>query len=178
MARLLVNQLMARFHKWLSVLLLIIGSIVNSYAANYVIDSTQTNVRFAIDHFKTSATTGGFYNVKRQLQYNPSAKTGSISLIIPIKSLDTVNKAFNLKLTGPDYFNMEQFPSARFESTKWYFTNSKASPQVTQVDGNLTLHGETHPITLKVTRFNCDLSLTVKKDVCTSGFTAMIDRTK
>lgn len=134
-------------------------------------------MRFAIDNLKTSVTTGGFYNVKGQLQYDPSLKIGSIFLIIPIKSLDTGNKAINLKLTGADFFDIQQFPLAHFESTKWYF-NNKTSPQVTQVDGNLTLHGETHPISLRATTFNCYLSSSVKKEVCGGGFTATIDRTK
>lgn len=173
-----LKQLIAHSYKLVSVPLIILSSIATSNAANYVIDSSQTNIRFAIDNFKTAATTGGFYNVNGQLQYDPNLRAGNISLIIPIKSLDTGNKAFNLKLMGSDFFNMQQFPWARFESTKWHFTNSKASPQVSQVDGNLTLHGQTNPISLKANKFNCDLHPTVRKDVCTGGFTTTIDRTK
>ncbi|WP_201556978.1 YceI family protein [Psychrobacter sp. 72-O-c] len=178
MVGLSVNHVITLSHKLLVMLLLMTSSISSSYAANYVIDSARTSVRFAIDNFKNSGTTGGFYNVKGQLQYDPSAKTGNISLIIPIKYLDTGKKTFNIKLTGPDFFNMQQFPLAHFESTKWYFDNNKTNSQVTQVDGNLTLHGETHPISLKATKFNCYLSATVKKDICSGDFTTTIDRTK
>ncbi|WLP95456.1 YceI family protein [Psychrobacter sp. M13] len=178
MVRFFLRQYLTHFYKGLSLLLIIVSSTATSYAASYVIDSTQTNVRFALDNLKTSSTTGGFYNVKGQLQYDPSSKVGTISLIIPIKSLDTGNKAFNLKLTGPEFFDIQQFPLARFESSKWYFNNSKTSPQVTQVDGNLTLHGETHPISLRANKFECSLNPTVKKEVCGGAFTATIDRTK
>ena len=164
--------------KRLAMLVVMLTSFSNSHAANYVIDSNQTNVRFAIDNLKTSVTTGGFYNVKGQLQYDALLRTGSVALIIPIKSLDTGNKAFNLKLTSADFFDTQRFPSATFTSTQWHFNDNKLGTQVTQIDGKLTLHGETHPISLKATKFNCALSTTINKDVCAGGFTATIDRTK
>lgn len=177
MVGVLLNYLGARFCKPLMIVSLILSSIVSSSAANYIIDPANTNVRFAIDNFKTSSTTGGFYNVKGQLQYNPIAKTGNISLVIPINSLDTGNKSFNLKLTSPNFFDVGRFPSARFESTKWHF-NNKVNSKVTRVDGNLTLHGETHPVTLKATTFNCSSNTTDEKEICNGGFTTTIDRTK
>ena len=158
--------------------LLIISAAPSSHAASYTINPAGTHVRFAIERFKTSATTGGFYDIKGQLQYDPSRQTGDISLIIPIDSLNTGNPSFNSSLTGPDFFDAKKFPSARFKSTKWYFDQDKKSPQVTRVDGKLTLHGETHPISLKATNFACYLSPSLKKDVCGGDFTATIDRTK
>lgn len=135
-------------------------------------------MRFAIEHFKTSTNTGGFYNVKDQLQYDPISKLGDISLIIPIDSLNTGNKAINNNLKGADFFNMPRFPSAHFQSTNWYFSDSK----VTQVDGNLTLHGETHPISLIATKFKCyQASIAkdiAKNEVCGGEFSTTIDRTK
>ena len=158
--------------------LLIISAAPSSHAASYTINPAGTHVRFAIERFKTSATTGGFYDIKGQLQYDPSLQTGDISLIIPINSLNTGNPSFNSSLTGPDFFDAKKFPSAQFKSTKWYFDQNKKSPQVTKVDGKLTLHGETHPISLTATNFDCYLSPSLKKDVCGGDFTATIDRTK
>ncbi|MBP3946094.1 YceI family protein [Psychrobacter sp. K31L] len=158
--------------------LLIISNITSSYAASYVINPASTNVSFAIERFKTSTTTGGFYNVKGNLQYDPSSKTGDISLVIPISSLNTGNKAFNHTLTGPNFFDVQRFPLARFDSTKWYFNQNKSLPKILKVDGNLTLHGETHPISLTATKFDCYLHPAFKKDVCNGNFTATVDRTK
>ena len=158
--------------------LLLVSTIDDSHAASYAINPASTHIRFAIERFKTSATTGGFYDIKGQLQYDPILRTGDISLIIPIDSLNTGNPSFNNSLTGPDFFDAKKFPSARFKSTKWYFDQNKKSPQVTRVDGKLTLHGETHPISLTATKFDCYLSPSLKKDVCGGDFTATIDRTK
>ena len=155
-------------------LLLIASAAHSSYAASYVINPKNTSVQFTIEHFKTSTTTGGFYNVKGQLKYESVAKSGDISLLIPIDSLNTGNKAINNNLKGAGFFNMQRFPSAHFQSTNWYFNSS----QVTRVDGNLTLHGETHPISLTTTKFNCYQASTAKNEVCSGEFSTTIDQTK
>ena len=166
MSQLVFDKVVLHYYKRLGTLLLLAGCTVISHAATYKIEPDHSNVRFAIDHLKTSATTGGFYNVTGILQYDPSAKTGDISLIIPIKSLNTGNKVFNLKLMGPDFFNMDQFPLARFESTTWHFSSDKDNPKVTRVDGKLTLNGQTRPISLLATKFNCYLSSPLNRTVC------------
>ena len=178
MSQFLFDPAVSRYCQPLGVLLLLANCMASSHAATYKIEPDNSNVRFAIDHFKTSATTGGFYNVTGILQYDPSAKTGDISLIIPIKSLNTGNKSFTLKLMGPDFFNMQKFPLAHFESTKWHFTSDKENPKVTRVDGKLTLNGQTHPISLLATKFDCYLSSPLKNTVCGGNFTATIDRTQ
>ncbi len=169
--RSLFNHLLLYTGKLLAALLLMVAYTSISHAAVYDIDPTHTNVRFGIDHFNTSTNTGGFYNVTGKLQYNPSAKTGSISLVIPINSLNTGSRSFNQKLTGRDFFDMAQFPLAYFESTKWYFMTDKTRSEVTRIDGKLTLHGETHPVTLTATSFDCYVSPSRKNSVCGGGFT-------
>lgn len=171
-------QAMSRFRQPLAVLLLLVGCIGSSNAARYFLEPNNSNVRFEIDHFNTSTNSGGFYNLTGQLEYDARAKTGSVSLVIPINSLNTGNEAFDLTLTGPDFFDVEKFPVATFESTKWHFNNAKAGADVAKVDGNLTMHGITHPITLTATKFNCYFSFIAKSSVCGGDFTTTIDRTK
>ncbi len=164
----------------ITALLLIAGIISNSHAASYVINPEHTNVRFSVDTFHTSnssTVTGGFYNVTGQLQYDPSVNRGKVTLMIPINSLKTGSRALDMKLTGVDFFEIERFPQAYFESTKWYFAPDKAR-EVTRVDGNLTLHGKTHLITLTATKFHCYDSPVRKNSTCSGDFTTTIDRTK
>ncbi len=175
-----------RYQKLLSqsglILSIMTSTMMGAYAATYLIEPNNSNVRFEIDHFNTSTNTGGFYNLTGQLEYDPTAKKGSISLVIPINSLNTGNKAFDIVLKGPDFFEVEKFPSASFESTQWYFSdvnaNGKERGDVLSIDGNLTMHGLTNPITLTSTKFNCYFSFIAKKQVCGGDFTTTIDRTK
>lgn len=178
MTTVLFQRISVPLHRFILLPLLITYVMNVSYAENYIIRPTKTQVSFAIERFKSSATTGGFYNVQGQLQYNPNLKTGYISLIIPIKSLNTGNRAFNSKLTGPDFFNAQEFPLAHFKSTNWYFDQDNNNPQVVRVEGNLTMHGETHPIRLTATQFECYLATTFKNEICAGNFTTTIDRTK
>ena len=115
----------SHIYSFLTIPLLLVGATNSSQAANYTINPASTHIRFAIERFKSSATTGGFYNIKGHLQYDPNLSIGDISLIIPINSLNTGNPSFNNSLTGPEFFDMQRFPSAHFESTKWHFNQDK-----------------------------------------------------
>lgn len=183
MSQSLFTNTVSVYRKPLMALLLNMLALASSQAATYNIDPTHTNVRFAVDHFNTSTNTGGFYNLTGQLDYDPIAKTGYISLLIPLNGLSTGNKAFDITLKSDDFFNIEKYPLASFESSKWHFSNDKGGTEktglkVTKVDGMLTLHGKTKPITLNATKFNCYLSPILKKSVCGGDFTTTIDRTK
>jgi len=81
-------------YSFLTIPLLLVGAANSSQAANYAINPASTHIRFAIERFKSSATTGGFCNIKGQLQYDPNLKSSDISLIIPINSLNTGNLSF------------------------------------------------------------------------------------
>ena len=183
---LLFDQAIAPYKKPLGALLLLASCIGSSHAATYLLEPNNTNARFEIDHFNTSTNTGGFYNITGQLQYDPRAKTGSVALVIPINSLNTGNAAFDTVLKSSDFFNVEKYPLATFESTKWHFAdisangkaNNKAGNDVVRVDGNLTMHGKTNPITLTATKFNCYFSFIAKGSVCGGDFTTTIDRRK
>lgn len=72
-------------------------------------------------------------------------------------------------------FDIEKFLVARFKSTKWHFLSNK---DTVKVDGLLTLHGQTNPVTLTAIQFNCHLNPILKKSVCGGSFTTTIDRTK
>ena len=105
----------------------------SAQADTYKIDSHHTNARFAIDHFNTSTNTGGFYNLSGTVEYNPQAKTGSVKIDIPVANLRSGNEQFDHHLASADLFNAAQYPSMRFESTRFNCYHSQM--QKTQVCG-------------------------------------------
>lgn len=175
---LLIHRAFTQARMPVAVLAIMIFGIVNSHAATYSIDPTHANVRFAIDHFNTSTNTGGFYNLTGEIEYDAKAKIGKIALMIPINTLSTGNKAFDITLKSADFFDVKKYPTAYFQSTKWHFSDSREPLKITTVEGMLTLHGKTNPVTLTATKFNCYLSPILKKSVCGGDFTTTIDRTK
>lgn len=146
----------------------------SAQADTYKIDSHHTNARFAIDHFNTSTNTGGFYNLSGTVEYNPQAKTGSVKIDIPVANLRSGNEQFDHHLASADLFNAAQYPSMRFESTRFNFRNGKLA----SVDGRLTLLGQTHPVRLNADRFNCYHSQRFNAQVCGGDFSTTIDRSK
>ena len=147
---------------------------VASNAATYEIDPNHANARFSVDHFGTSTNAGGFYGLTGIVDFDQKAKKGFVGVTIPISNLDTGNKAFNKHLKSADFFNVEKYPTAYFKSTEWQFDGDK----VKAVKGNLTLLDQTHPVTLKATKFNCYDSPMLKTQVCGGDFETTIDRTK
>lgn len=143
-------------------------------AADYKIDPTHTNARFAIDHFGTSTNVGGFYGLEGFVQFDAAKQQGSINLTIPIASLQTGSEHFTNHLKSADLFNSEQFPEMKFVSTQFHFQGKKVS----EVDGILSLLGKTLPVTLKAEKFNCYQSPILKTEVCGGDFSTTIDRTK
>lgn len=143
-------------------------------AATYSIDPAHTSANFAIDHMGTSTNRGNFSALTGTVDYDPKAKTGSVDITIPINSLKTNFPKLAEDILTEKFFNPEKYPTARFQSTKWYFKGNKPS----KIVGNLTLLGQTHPVTLTATKFNCYDSPINKAQTCGGDFETTIDRTK
>lgn len=92
--------------------------------------------------------------------------------------MHTVSQQLTEHLKGTDFFDATTYPTATFESSKWYFENPQKPEVVTKIDGNLTMHGITQPVTLTANSFNCYFSPIAKKTACGGDFTTTIDRTK
>lgn len=149
-----------------------------AHSATYEIDPEHTNARFAIDHFATSTNVGGFYGLAGEVEFNRDAKSDKIDITIPVNNLQTGSEAFTKHLKSADLFHAEQYPQMRFESVKFNYTGKGKNRRLSSVDGKLTLLGQTHPVRLKATKFNCYQNPIKKAEVCGGDFTTTIDRTK
>ena len=89
-------------------------------------------------------------------------------------NLQSSSDEFTKHLKSADIFNAEKYPEIRFASTKFIFDGKKVSA----VQGNLTLLGQTHPVVLKASKFNCYQNPMKKVEVCGGDFAATIDRTQ
>ena len=145
-----------------------------SSAAQYEIDPFHSNARFEIDHFGTSSNVGGIYKVSGTVDFDAAKKTGKVEALLPLANLQSSSDEFTHHLKSADIFNAEKYPEIRFVSDKFVFNGNK----VAAVQGRLTMLGQTHPVTLKATKFNCYQSPMKKTEVCGGDFSAMIDRTK
>jgi polyisoprenoid-binding protein YceI len=143
-------------------------------ANTYTIDPTHTFVHFEIPHFGTSTSRGRFDRKEGLVQFDRAARTGRVEITIDTTSIDTGTDAFDRHLKGKDFFNAEQFPTAKFIADRFVFTGDK----VTEVAGTLTLLGRTQPVTLKANHFNCYVNPLLRREVCGGDFDTTIARSQ
>jgi polyisoprenoid-binding protein YceI len=113
---------------------------------DYEIDHVHSGVTFQIRHADVSWIPGRFNEFSGECTLD-TADPGKSSFKMKIKpeSVDTNNAKRDGHLRSPDFFNTKQYPTIEFVSTSVAATEGGY-----QVTGNLTLHGETKPVTFEL----------------------------
>ncbi|HWE44820.1 MAG TPA: YceI family protein [Caulobacteraceae bacterium] len=118
-------------------------------AGDYVTDPAHSSLTFTIDHLGFSHWTGRFEKWSANLHFDPKdVSKMSVSATIDARSLahDNPPAGFLAELTGPHFLDADNYPQMSFHSTKVVQTG----PDSADVTGDLTLHGVTRPVTLKI----------------------------
>ncbi|MCW5656598.1 MAG: polyisoprenoid-binding protein [Burkholderiaceae bacterium] len=143
-------------------------------APNYAIDPTHTFVNYENGHFGTTTNRGRFSTKDGTLFFDRAARTGKVEIVIDISSVNTGVDMLNRQIQGKDFFNVADFPTGTFKSDQFVFNGDKVS----EVHGQLTLKGVTHPVTLKAAKFNCYINPLFKREVCGGDFETTIQRSQ
>jgi polyisoprenoid-binding protein YceI len=118
-------------------------------AESWEVDAVHSSVIFKIKHLNVSWFYGRFNKVSGQVTLDPStANGGSISVEIDADSVDTANAQRDGHLKGTDFFNVKQFPTIRFQSTKVTVVDDTHL----DVTGKLTMHGVTKDLKVRMER--------------------------
>jgi len=113
----------------------------------YGVDKVHSTVLFKIQHAKTSNFYGRFDHIDGEWSFDPkSPESGSFAFDITTSKINTGDRKRDSHLKSADFFNSKQYPKTRFEST----SITKGEGDKFQMDGNLTLLGETLPITTEL----------------------------
>ena len=140
--------------------------------ASYVIDPTHTFVMYEMGHYGTTTNRGRFSTKDGTVQIDAAGTSGKVDITMDISSINTGVDLLNRHVLSKDFFNVAEFPVARFVADKIDFSGDK----VTEVDGSLTLMGQTKPVKLKASRFGCYLSPLIKRQVCGGDFETTVER--
>jgi polyisoprenoid-binding protein YceI len=143
-------------------------------AANYAIDPTHTFVNYENGHYGTTTNRGRFSMKDGTLFFDRAGRAGQVDIVIDISSVNTGVDFLNRQIQGKDFFNVADYPTATFKSDKFVFEGDKVS----EVHGQLTLKGQTHPVVLKAQKFNCYMNPLVKREVCGGDFETTIQRSQ
>jgi polyisoprenoid-binding protein YceI len=121
-------------------------------AGTYQVDKAHTSLLFRVDHLGFSTYTGRFTRLDAQLQFDPNDLASSrVTVNIDPHSIEADNtpSGFIQSLAGKDWLDADRFSEMSFRSTGVAVTG----PRSFRIDGQLTLHGVTRPITLDA-RYN------------------------
>ncbi len=149
-------------------------SSAQAQAPNYAIDPTHTFVNYENGHYGTTTNRGRFSTKDSTLFFDRTGQQGKVEIIIDISSVNTGVDFLNRQIQGKDFFNVADFPTGSFVSDKFVFDGDKVS----EVQGQLTLKGKTHPVVLKATKFNCYINPLFRREVCGGDFEANIVRSQ
>ena len=108
------------------------------------IDPTHTSVIATWNHFGFSNPTASFSDVSGTISYDDDAPAkSSVNVTIPVKTVDTKVEALTEEfLNEADYFDVAQYPTATFKSTK---VTPKGDNKY-DVAGDLTIKGVTKSV--------------------------------
>jgi len=140
----------------------------------YTIEGSHTFPRFEYSHLGYSIQVSRFDKTSGKITLDRAAKTGSVDVVIDMKSVNTGSTLFNSHIQGEELLDTEKFPTATFKSSSIKFDGDKPSA----VDGNLTIKGITKPVTLTLTSFFCMPHPMLKKDACGANATTKIKRSE
>jgi polyisoprenoid-binding protein YceI len=146
---------------------LFVSTAANAEPVTYTLDPAHTQVAFSIDRFGFNRVLGRFEDVSGELtldEANPA--NSSVRATIQVASIDTGSDTRDGHLREPRWLNAAQFPTMEFRSTQVRLTGERTA----QVTGELTLLGQTHPVTLDVTLNNIGVSPTNQRRM--AGFSA------
>jgi polyisoprenoid-binding protein YceI len=116
-------------------------------AAVWEIDASHADIEFSVRHLAISKVKGQFSKVAGSVNLDERDITKStVEATIEVNSINTHEPKRDAHLKSPDFFDADKFKTITFKSTKV----NKAGKGKLDVEGDLTLHGVTKPVKLKV----------------------------
>ena len=159
-----------------ALLTIAVGAFAGAAAAapvTYNIDPNHTYPTFEADHMGGMSFWRGKINSSSgKIVLDKTANAGTVEVTMDMKTIDFGHDALNAHAQTADLFDTAKYPTATYTGKLVKFQNG--SP--TEVDGMLTMHGVTKPVTLKINSFQCKEHPMQKKDFCGADASATINR--
>lgn len=167
-----ISKLLLQVLQIAALLLPAFGASVCSAADHYLIDPEHTFSSFEYSHWGLSMQRSRFDSTSGSIEIDQASHGGSIDIEIDAASVSTGSDSFNQVMRSGDFFDAANFPKISFKSSSLHFEEQ----QLTQVEGELTIKGITHPVTLEISNFNCRFMLIYGKQACGANGSAKILR--
>ena len=139
---------LSTFHLTTAVAALVLSASAAAYgqAVPYKIDKVHSEADFAIKHLAISTVHGRFGNIAGTVTFDPNdVAKSSVDATVDVTTVDTGVAQRDTHLKSPDFFDTAKYPTMTFKSK-----SAHGSPQSFELEGDLTMHGVTKPVTLHV----------------------------
>lgn len=151
---------------------LFVSGIACGAPVDYKIDPAHTYPSFEADHMGVSIWRGKFNKNAGNVTLDKEKGEGTVDITIDLSSVDFGLLAMNNWAISSDFFDIPKYPEATYKGKLAGFT--AGAP--TQVVGNLTLHGITKPVNLKINSFKCVPHPMFKRELCGADVSATFNR--
>jgi polyisoprenoid-binding protein YceI len=128
---------------------LLAGSAM-AQAADYLIDTKGAHafIQFHIKHLGYSWLVGRFNDFEGSFSYDEDRPADArVEVTIATASIDSNHAERDKHLRNEDFLDVDRYPEARFVSTAYRDLGEGKG----ELQGELTLHGVTRPVTIEVT---------------------------
>jgi polyisoprenoid-binding protein YceI len=115
--------------------------------STWELDPAHSGAHFSIRHMMVSTVRGEFGKVAGVVKLDEADPTRStVQATIDVSSINTRDPQRDAHLRSAEFFDVEKFPSIDFKSTSIV----KTGADTYELTGQLTLHGITREVTLKL----------------------------
>jgi polyisoprenoid-binding protein YceI len=116
-------------------------------STSYTIDPAHSSAHFVVRHLMITNVRGTFSGVTGAVVWdNANPGNSTIDAVIDATTLSTQDATRDGHVKSPDFLDVAQYPTIEFKSS----SIAPAGDGELTVKGDLTLHGVTKPVTLKV----------------------------
>src|SRR5207244_12822757 len=135
------------------------SSAATAAPVTYRIDPNHTHPLVELDHFAGLSTWRGlFRTTSGTITLDRERAAGTVEVVIDTASIDFGHDKLNQVAVGTKIgdwngLDVEHFPTASYRGTLARFRGGAP----TRVEGELTLHGVTRPLSLRIASFKCIL---------------------
>lgn len=147
---------------------------VSAAPVNYNIDPEHTYPSFEADHMGLSIWRGKFNKTSGKVILDKAAGTGTVEVAIETASIDFGHAKVAEYLAGPDQLDAAKYPAISYKGKLERFVNGAP----TAVSGELTMHGKTRPVALKINLFKCIPHPLLKRELCGADAFGNFDRSE
>ena len=157
----------------LGILAALAASTAGAAPVTYRIDPDHTYPSFEADHMGGLSVWRGKFNTSRgTVTFDRARQVGTVDVTVDMASVDFGQDKLNGYAQGPELFDATRWPEAHYTGQLAGFAHGAP----TRVDGTLTLHGVSRPLTLAIRSFKCMPHPLFKREVCGADALATFQR--